>query len=136
MRGRMPSVSLEPGTVLQDTYRIVRRIGRGGMGEVYEASHARLAGRYAVKLLIGDIASSSEDFARFKREADVTSGLRHPNIVQVIDFNRTEAGVPYLVMEFLEGTTLAREIDRGALPVPRVANILGQTVAGLSAAHR
>src|SRR5687768_15155272 len=103
----MAPEALTAGTVLQHTYRIVRRIGRGGMGEVYEATHARLSGRYAVKLLLSETAAQPEAFARFRREAEVTSSLRHPNIVQVVDFNHTDAGVPYLVMEFLEGSELS-----------------------------
>ena len=128
---------LTPGAILQDTYRIVRRIGRGGMGEVYEATHARLAGRYAVKLLLGEISAQPEAFARFRREAEVTSSLRHPNIVQVIDFNHTAGGVPYLVMEFLEGAELSRELAQqdGPLPLARVQAILRQAVSALTAAH-
>jgi serine/threonine-protein kinase len=106
------------------------------MGEVYEATHARLAGRYAVKMLWSEIASA-EVFARFKREALVTSSLRHPNIVQVIDFNRTAEGVPYLVMEYLEGIELAAELRRGgAMLLPRVVNLIEQTASALAAAHK
>src|SRR5512138_840230 len=101
------STRLPPGTLLADTYRVIRLIGVGGMGEVYEASHARLSGRYAVKVLQGEIAARSEILQRFRREAEVTSGLRHPNIVQVLDFNVTPSGYPYLVMEFLDGVELA-----------------------------
>ena len=130
------SQGLAEGAVLQDTYRIVRRIGRGGMGEVYEATHARLAGRYAVKLLLEEIAANPEAFARFRREAEVTSALRHPNIIQVIDFNEMTDGTPYLVMEFLEGIELSREIERvGQLSVDRVQEILRQTSSALTAAH-
>jgi serine/threonine-protein kinase len=128
--------ALTVGSVLQETYRIVRRIGRGGMGEVYEATHARLSGRYAIKVLLGEIGSSEEVLARFRREAEVTSSLRHPNIVQVIDFNRTLQGDPYLVMEFLEGRELSAELEaEPRQPLARVAEILRQTVSGLTAAH-
>jgi hypothetical protein len=128
--------ALAVDTILEDTYRIVRRIGRGGMGEVYEATHARLAGRYAVKVLLGDIAGSEEALARFRREAEVTSSLRHPNIVQVVDFNRTAQGDPYLVMEFLDGRELSVELEaEPRQPLARVAEILRQTVSALTAAH-
>jgi eukaryotic-like serine/threonine-protein kinase len=127
---------LAPGTMLANTYRIIRLIGVGGMGEVYEASHARLAGRYAVKVLGGESVGGSELLQRFAREAEVTSGLRHPNIVQVVDFNLTPDGDPYLVMEFLEGVELAAEIRRvGAMPMDRVLDIVGQIASGLAAAH-
>lgn len=106
------------------------------MGEVYEATHERLAGRYAVKVLLAEISNRTDIFQRFRREAEVTSGLRHPNIVQVLDFNVTPQGHPYLVMEFLEGVELAAEIRRiGAFPVSRALNILGQIASALAAAH-
>src|SRR4051794_36008285 len=94
---------VRPGTVLQETYEIVRFIGEGGMGEVYEARHARLEGRYAVKFLLRAVAADPQALARFHQEARITSALRHPNIVQVIDFNQTAEGVPYIVMEYLDG---------------------------------
>ena len=75
------SSGVEPGTLLGGTYRIVRRIGSGGMGEVYEATHARLAHRYAVKFLHPGMRDHPEALPRFMREAQVTSRLRHPGIV-------------------------------------------------------
>ena len=95
------------GTVLAGTYRIERQLGRGGMGEVYEASHARLSGRYAVKLLLREVGQVDEVLRRFKQEAEITSRLRHPNIVQVIDFAQMPDGTPFMVMEFLNGRDLA-----------------------------
>jgi serine/threonine protein kinase len=119
----VPGTSLAPGAILQNTYRIVRRVGGGGMGEVYEARHDRLSGRYAVKVLGADMAGHPEALLRFRREAQVTSSLQHPGIVQVIDFNETSDGVPYLVMEYLDGGDLAEVIARAApLPVRRVAS--------------
>jgi serine/threonine-protein kinase len=107
------------------------------MGEVYEATHSRLAGRYAVKVLLAEISNRPDIFLRFRREAEVTSGLRHPNIVQVVDFNQTPDGHPYLVMEYLEGVELAAEICRvGAMPIGRVLDIVGQVASALTAAHR
>src|SRR5262245_57728799 len=132
----MQVASLAPGHVIQETYEIVRRIGRGGMGEVYEAKHRRLAGRYAVKLLLEDIAANEEAFARFRREAEVTSAIRHPNIIQVVDFNRTPEGTPYLVMELLEGEELTELIRRTAPMDPvTVAKLVEQIASALEAAH-
>lgn len=129
-------VTLQPGTLLADTYRIVRLIGAGGMGEVYEATHSRLAGRYAVKVLLADVSNRTDMVKRFQREAEVTSKLHHPNIVQVLDFNLTPQGHPYLVMEYLDGVELAAEIRRvGAMPLPRVLDIVGQVASALIAAH-
>ena len=79
--------------MLGGTYRIVRRIGSGGMGEVYEATHARLAHRYAVKFLHPGMRDHPEALPRFMREAQVTSRLRHPGIVSVVDFNTLPDGV-------------------------------------------
>jgi serine/threonine-protein kinase len=130
------AASLAPGTLLGDTYRVVRLVGAGGMGEVYEATHTRLAGRYAVKVLLAEISNRPDIFLRFRREAEVTSGLRHPNIVQVVDFNQTPSGHPYLVMEYLDGIELAAEIHRvGAMHIGRVFDIVGQAASALTAAH-
>lgn len=128
--------SLAPGTLLADTYRVVRLIGVGGMGEVYEVAHDRLAGRYAVKVLLAEIMNRADVFQRFRREAEVTSGLRHPNIVQVLDFNVTAEGHPYLVMEYLDGVELAAELARvGAMPPDRVLDLVGQIASALAAAQ-
>jgi len=129
--------SLAPGTPLNDTYRVVRYIGRGGMGEVYEVAHARLSGRYAAKVLTSQIAATDEIVSRFRREAHITSALRHPNIVQVIDFNWTSQGRPFLVMEYLEGVHLGRIIQaEGPLSLARALQIAGPVVSALVAVHR
>ncbi len=130
------SPDLVPGALLGGTYRIVGRVGFGGMGEVYEAAHTRLGGRYAVKVLHPEVSQFREALDRFKREALITSELRHPNIVQIVDFNSLENGSPYLVMEFVEGRELSGLIaSQGALAPARVLNIVRQTASALSAAH-
>jgi serine/threonine protein kinase len=122
--------------LLGGTYRIVRRIGSGGMGEVYEATHARLAHRYAVKFLHPGMRDHPEALPRFMREAQVTSRLRHPGIVSVVDFNTLPDGVAYLVMEYLEGEPLGKVLERsGPLPLPRVVDITDQLSSALTAAH-
>jgi len=121
---------------LDGTYRLDRLVGEGGMGVVYEATHARLAGRYAIKVLLREFSDRPEIRARFDREARITSLLQHPNIVQVIDWNSTTDGTSYLVMEFLSGESLASRLARvGRLPAPVVADIVEQIAAGLAAAH-
>jgi len=118
------------------TYGIVRKVGSGGMGEIYEVSHGRLAGRYAMKVLRPEIGANSEALKRFQREARVTSALQHPNIVQVIDFSTIEGGHPYLVMEYLDGPELAQVLrDAKSLPLPKVVTYLKQIASGLMAAH-
>ena len=127
---------LQTGTVLQNTYQVVRPIGRGAMGQVYEVLHARLAGRYALKLLTNEAAADPEFLQRFRREAQIVSGLRHPHIVQVIDFDQNADGRPYLVMELLDGEDLAARIGRdGPLPLSRVVTVIGQIASALQTAH-
>ena len=86
------------------------------MGTVYEAVHVRLAKkRFAIKVLHAEVLNLPAVFARFRREAEIATELGHPNIVDVLDFNHTDEGEPYMVMEFLEGEDLAhrlRRIDR------------------------
>jgi eukaryotic-like serine/threonine-protein kinase len=129
--------ALEPGAVLKETYEVRRLIGRGGMGEVYEVTHARLAGRYAVKVLRAEISDDEELLSRFRREAEITSSLRHPHIVQVFDFDRTADGCIYLAMEYLEGLDLARLLRlEGQLSIERVVRFAGQIASALTASHR
>lgn len=127
---------LAPGTILAETYRIEGPIGKGGMGEVYQATHARLSGRYAVKLLLREVGRGQEVLRRFKQEAEITSRLRHPNIVQVIDFAQMPDGTPFMVMEFLSGHDLAEELRTvGHIPPARAVDLLDQVANGLAAAH-
>src|SRR3954462_1391734 len=130
------TAGVEPGTLLGGTYRIVRRIGSGGMGEVYEARHERLAHRYAVKLLHPAMRDHPEAGPRFMREAQITSRLRHPGIVSVVDFNTLPNGQAYLVMEYLEGESLGKILARtGPLPLARAVDIAHQLCSALTAAH-
>ena len=106
------------------------------MGEVYEATHERLAHRYAVKFLHPGVRDHPEALPRFMREAQVTSLLRHPAIVSVVDFNTLPDGSAYLVMEYLEGESLGKVLARtGPLPLQRVVDITDQISAALTAAH-
>jgi len=127
---------LREGELFDNTYRLTRLLGEGAMGAVYEATHTRLAGRYAVKLLLLQPTVGSEAIALFDREARITSLLQHPNIVQIIDHNTTADGTEYLVMEYLAGESLAQRLLRAApLPLDTVVGIVDQIAAGLSAAH-
>ena len=125
------------GSVLKETYRLERLIGIGGMGAVYEAAHLRLARRFAVKILFSRFAKNRTVLARFQQEAEITSGLGHPNIVEVVDFNYTPNGLPFIVMELLEGESLAQRLRhyRGPVVLDEVAMIIGQTCSALQAAH-
>lgn len=125
------------GRILHDTYRILRKIAEGGMGEVFEAEHVRLTGRrFAIKILGRAISRIPEVYARFRREAEITSRMGHPNIVDVLDFYETEEGRPYLVMEHLEGEDLATRLARAGALHPAVASeVLRQVGEALTAAH-
>jgi serine/threonine-protein kinase len=127
---------LDVGSVIAGTYTIERLIGKGGMGAVFLASHARLPGKkVAIKVLHADIADP-ESMARFRREAEIATRLGHANIVEVHDFNVLEDGTPYLVLEFLQGESLDRRIASGALTVEQTMTIVRQVGAALVAAHR
>jgi serine/threonine protein kinase len=124
------------GTVLEGAYRITRLIGEGGMGAVYEAIQLRLNKRVAVKLMARQLTANQDALARFRREAEITSRLGHPNLVNVIDFGASEAGEPYLVMEYLEGEDLDQRLGRrGFLPIDLAVHITKQTASALAAAH-
>lgn len=133
----MPSLEALVGQSLHDVYRIVRPIGKGGMGAIYEAEHLRLAGkRYAVKVLHRSFAEDQELLQRFRREAEIASALGHDNIVEVHDFNVTADGLAYMVMELLEGEDLAARLKRGPLSLDAALAIVGQTASALDASHR
>lgn len=125
------------GTIVADSYRIERLLGKGGMGAVYLAKHIRLPRQVAIKFLHKSAAAEPEAFARFRREAEITSSLHHPSILEVQDFNQLPDGTPYLVMEFLEGEDLdARLQRRGRLPLGETLAIVKAVGAGLQAAHK
>ena len=131
---RMANVAPKVGEVLKGTYRLHRKIGEGGMGAVYEARHARLPRSFAVKFLLAQ--ADDDDLERFKREAHVTGSLGHDNIVQVIDFDRSESGVPFMVLEMLDGEDLAHLLAReGKLSLERAVEVVFQAASALDAAH-
>ena len=116
------------------SYTLLEPIGHGGMSVVYRARHDALDRTVAVKILSENLAASSEFLERFRREARTVANLRHPNVITVFDFGQDERGVPYLVLEYIEGPTLADLMDAG-LDDSRIPNLLDQTAAGLDYAH-
>ncbi|HTA19332.1 MAG TPA: serine/threonine-protein kinase, partial [Polyangia bacterium] len=135
-RGSLLAMALQPGQKIAGRYTIEREIGRGGMGAVYEGVHLRLNRRVAVKLMARELATNTEALARFRREAEVTSQLGHPHIVQVFDFGEAPSGEPYLVMEFLEGEDLEGRLRRaGRLSAGTAAHIIKQIASALAATH-
>ncbi len=132
---RKPGDSLV-GEVVGGAYQIVRLLGEGGMASVHEAVQLRLNKRMAVKVMSRALADNTEAIARFRREAEITSAIGHPHIVQVFDSGVTPAGEPFLAMELLEGEDLEHRMARlGRLPVAAVLPIMRQVASALAAAH-
>lgn len=125
------------GYVFHDTYRVVRRLGMGGMGVVFEVEHLRLPRRLALKVMTAPVTASSEYNMRFRQEAEIAASISHSNLVSVFDWNVTpDERLPYLVMELLTGEDLAQVLKRsGALPRPVAISILAQAVAALEVVH-
>jgi eukaryotic-like serine/threonine-protein kinase len=125
---------IHPGAVLAGRYRLERRIGGGGMGEVWEGRQVTTDKRVAIKLLRSD---DGTDTARFLREARVAAALSHRNIVQVFDFWDVEGGCPaFMVMELLAGETLAAQLTRvGRLSFPETMSVVLPVASALGAAH-
>jgi eukaryotic-like serine/threonine-protein kinase len=116
-------------------YTLVEKLGEGGMGAVYRAQHARLRRPTAIKLLPPG-RLSDEAAARFESEVQLTASLTHPNTITVFDYGRTDDGVLYYAMEYLDGATLEEVVGLvGALPAERVVRILRQTAGALQEAH-
>jgi serine/threonine protein kinase len=127
---------LQIGQVLRETYRIIGLLGSGGSGNVFLAAHERIPGQVAVKTLRGELIADEESRARFRAEAQITAGLRHPHIVQILDFDVTPAGVPYLVMELVEGGDLRGIAAAGGQgELSRVAHIVHQIASAVEKAH-
>lgn len=117
-------------------YRIVRLIGEGGFGEVYLAENPLIERRAAVKVLHPVLTLDTALVQRFLNEARAVGAIRHPNIVEVYDAGRTPEGTPYIVMEFLEGSSLQRRLSEvGRLPVEQAVEIASQAGSALAAAH-
>jgi len=126
--------TLPPGTEL-GRYRIVRLMGTGGMGAVYEATHRDLKKRVAIKTLHPHVAAMPAMRARFLREGEATSRINHPNVVDVTDVG-TENGITFLVMEFLEGQDLSALLERsGAMPIAAAVDIVLPAVGAIAVAH-
>jgi serine/threonine protein kinase len=115
-------------------YQIVGRLGAGGMGEVYRARDPRLDRPVAVKVLTSSRGSTPEELERFEREARAIARVSHPNICAVYDVGQ-DAGVPFLVMELLEGETLAERLSRGPLPINEALAIATQVAEALGELH-
>src|SRR5262245_16616332 len=124
---------LSPGTRL-GPYEISAPLGVGGMGEVYRATDTNLKRQVAIKVLPASVAGDAERVARFQREAEVLGALNHPNIAHIHGLEKSNGAVA-LVMELVEGPTLADRISTGAIPIDEALPIANQIAEALEAAH-
>jgi serine/threonine protein kinase len=118
-------------------YRLKRVLGEGGMGAVYLGEHTTLGRRVAVKLLRPELGLRRQVTERFFNEARAANAIRHPNIIEILDLGTLpDLGVPFIIMEFLDGENLARRLERtGRLSLPEAISVAQQTAAAIGAAH-
>jgi serine/threonine-protein kinase len=126
-----------PGTIVRGKYRIVRKLGQGGMGVVYLAEHTLLGGQTALKFLATELSRDPKFIKRFRNEARAAFQLRHTNIVEVLDLDQAENGCLFIAMEFVNGPSLRAAIDgaHGGMSVGRALAIARGVASGLAAAH-
>ena len=124
------------GQVLADRYRVIRPIGAGGMGVLFEVENTRIGRRFALKTLSSATAARPDSLARFRREAEIVARLHHPNIVAIVDWDALPGGAPFYVMELLEGEDLASRIGRGPVPWAELGLVASQAMSALAEAHR
>ena len=119
---------------LEARYKIERALGKGGMGEVLLATDMRLGRQVAIKRMLGNAARNKTAVSRFLTEAQSIAALNHPNIVQIYDYGRAKDG-PFLIMEFVEGSSLLDRCREGAIPAEEAIELTCQLCDGLSKAH-
>jgi len=131
-----PSIPFTPGQVLGGKYRVLRVIGEGGMGVVAEAVHVELDERVALKFLRPEMLTAPDVVARFDREARSAVKLKSDHVARVTDVGKTDAGVPYMVMEYLDGKDLGDTLsERGPLPITEAVEYIIQACEGIGEAH-
>jgi hypothetical protein len=135
LRASDPSADLV-GQVLAERYHIKKKLGEGGMGQVYLAEHVKMGRRCAVKIMSAGLSNDPDAVGRFNREAANASRIAHANVCAIYDFGETSDGLIYLAMEFIEGRSLTDLLkETGPLPLPRAGAILAQAADALQAAH-
>ena len=124
------------GSTIADRYKILSRVGEGGMGQVYMAEHIRMKRKSAIKVMRPALVDDAEALQRFTREAENASKLSHPNVASIFDFGETSDGLVYLAMEFIEGESLHATLEREKALHPDIAaDIMVQAADALQAAH-
>src|ERR1041385_3289872 len=114
--GLLSNGAIQSGDVIAERFEIIRLIGRGGMGEVYEALDRKLGERVAIKIITPEFGINDGLLERFQREVQIARRISHRNICRIHDLGE-HRGLPYLSMEFLEGATLTQRLERGPLPL-------------------
>ena len=132
-----PSPSLiQTGGYVTSAIRLVRCLGQGGMGSVWIADHLALRTQVVVKFMAAELGASAEAVERFSREAAAAAQVKSPHVVQMLDHGITPEGVPFIVMEMLEGHDLGKHLeDRGRLTLTETAEIVAQVSKALVRAH-
>jgi len=126
----------ELGQVLAGKYRLVRKLGEGGMGVVFEAEHMRIKQRVAIKMLLPEVLELPDVVSRFEREARAAGQLRSENTARVLDVDVSEEGMPYMVMEFLDGYDLSQILEqRAQLPIELAVDYVLQACNAMAEAH-
>ncbi|MBX3216629.1 MAG: serine/threonine protein kinase [Labilithrix sp.] len=123
------------GQVVSGRYRIQKLIGEGGMGAVYLAEHTLMRKRVALKLLHAEMSTDDEVLARFRREAEAAAHVEHPNVAAATDFGQTEDGAFFLVLEYVEGTSLRDVLGGGPMAPARALHVARQIALALERAH-
>jgi serine/threonine-protein kinase len=127
---------LNPGDIVADRYRIDGIVGRGGFGAVYRATQIHTNQPVALKILLKNFANAVVDSKRFQREAALVQKLRHPNVVQLLDFGQTDKQQPFIAFELLTGCALGKVLkDTGAMPLYKAGEIARDVLQALEAAH-
>jgi serine/threonine-protein kinase len=135
LRGGAPASDLV-GSIIADRYHVMRKLGQGGMGQVYLVEHVKMGRKSALKIMHPGLAKDADAVTRFNREAANASRISHPNVAAVYDFGESADGVIYLAMEFVDGQPLTRIIEEsGGLTLKRSAEITRQTAEALAVAH-
>ncbi len=123
------------GQVVSDRYHLMQLLGEGAMGAVYLAEHTHMKKRVALKLLHAELSGDRAVLARFEREAMAAAHIEHPNVAAATDFGRTEEGSFFLVLEYIEGSSLRQTIARGPIGVRRALHVVRQIALALDCAH-
>jgi serine/threonine-protein kinase len=124
------------GTLVGGRYQVIKRLGEGGMGEVFLAEHVRMKRKSAIKIMRAALVHEPEALQRFTREAENASKISHPNVASIFDFGETDEGLVYLAMEFIDGEALSATLAREKALHPLIAaDVIGQAADALQAAH-